>query len=99
MTRISVKLVLPTSTIKQLNGRKNNYWQSYPREVSEQLLWSHILKSKNRISKLGPFTNMTGWINRLLVDTEGCDLALPTWDFIKVIPGQTAGRFEDVTIL
>jgi len=31
--------------------------------------------------------------------TDGYDLAVPTWDFIKVIPGQMAGRFEDVTTL
>lgn len=32
-------------------------------------------------------------------DTDGYDLAVPTWDLLKVIPGQMAGRFEDVTTL
>jgi hypothetical protein len=32
-------------------------------------------------------------------DTDGYDLAVPTWDFIKVILGQMTGRFEDVTTL
>jgi hypothetical protein len=32
-------------------------------------------------------------------DSDGYDLAVPTWDFIKVTPGQMTGRFEDVTPL
>jgi hypothetical protein len=39
-----------------------------------------------------------GWLDKPFAwDTDGYDLAVPTWDFIKVIPGQMAGRFEDVT--
>jgi hypothetical protein len=40
------------------------------------------------------------WLDKpSLWDIDGYDLAVPTWDFIKVIPGQMTGRFEDGTTL
>jgi hypothetical protein len=78
---------------------KKNYWHKCPGEISEELTLSHTFQSKNRISKSGNIHKHDGLNKPFAWDTNGCDLAVPTWDFIKVIRGQMAGRFEDVTTL
>jgi len=59
----------------------------------------YFFKERTDYQKVGTI-HKHDWLDKPFAwDTGGYDLAVPTWDFIKVIPGQMTGRFEDVTTL